>query len=136
MTSPLEISGLRKVVERDLKDAKIAGVSSDRSFACSYNAALQLGHIVLAAAGYRTNSNKPGYHKLTFEAAEAIMGTTAAVAALSAFFEVCRTKRNNLDYNVAYVISESQAIEILARALEYQTLVEDWITNNHPTLAK
>ena len=37
-----EISALRAVVERDLTDAAIAGLSADRRFATAYNAALQL----------------------------------------------------------------------------------------------
>lgn len=131
----MEISALRRVVERDLNDAQVAGVSNDRRFACSYNAALQLGQMALAAAGYRTNSNKAGHHKLTFEAAEAVIGSATA-SVLSAVFEVCRNKRNNLDYSVAGVISDAEAIEIQVRAQEYQTLVENWISHHHQPLAK
>ena len=77
-TSKQEINDLKKVVEREINDASVQAISNDRRFACSYNAALQLAHIVLAAAGYRTNSTKPGHHKSTFEAVALIIGTAEA----------------------------------------------------------
>lgn len=40
-----EISELRKLVQRDLKDAGVSGLSADRIFATAYNAALQLSKI-------------------------------------------------------------------------------------------
>jgi hypothetical protein len=46
-TSRQEIASLLKVVERDIADASIKTVSSDRRFAIAYNAALQLATIAL-----------------------------------------------------------------------------------------
>jgi hypothetical protein len=40
-TSKQELDGLRAVIERDLTDAALAGLSADRRFATAYNAALQ-----------------------------------------------------------------------------------------------
>jgi hypothetical protein len=51
-TNKNEIQNLFKLVDRDLKDAKIKQLSTDRRFATAYNAALQLATIVLHAAGY------------------------------------------------------------------------------------
>ena len=42
-----EISSLFRVIERDLKDSEIEGVSSDRRFAIAYNAALQSATIFM-----------------------------------------------------------------------------------------
>jgi len=39
-TSKKEIENLLALVKRDIKDAKIEGLSSDRKFACAYNAVL------------------------------------------------------------------------------------------------
>ena len=44
-TSREELRDLRAVVERDLKDAAIEALSSDRRFATAYNAVLQLARI-------------------------------------------------------------------------------------------
>jgi hypothetical protein len=40
----VEITQLREIVARDLKDARIRELSIDRRFACLYSAALQLAH--------------------------------------------------------------------------------------------
>lgn len=44
---------LLRVADRDLADAEIPQLSSDRRFATAYNAALQMATIALYAAGFR-----------------------------------------------------------------------------------
>jgi hypothetical protein len=68
-TSKQELDGLRALIERDLTDAALAGLSADRRFATAYNAALQTAKMVIACAGYRVAST-PGHHRLHFEIAE------------------------------------------------------------------
>jgi hypothetical protein len=52
-TSRRELDGLRAIVTRDLQDARVAGLSTDRQFATAYNAVLQLAKMAIACAGYR-----------------------------------------------------------------------------------
>lgn len=47
-TGPAELRDLRDVVKRDLRDAKVSGLSADRRFATAYNAVLQLTKMVIA----------------------------------------------------------------------------------------
>jgi len=54
------------VIERDLHDAGVSGLSADRSFATSYNAALQTAKMAIACAGYRVVG--PGHFKQEIEA--------------------------------------------------------------------
>src|SRR3954451_9394604 len=108
-TSKQELDGLRTVIERDLHDAGIPGLSADRSFATAYNAALQTAKMAIACAGYRVAGQ--GHHQVSFEAAELAVG--ASVSILTAYFELCRRKRNTLDYDVANVVSDTEADELL-----------------------
>lgn len=133
-TSRNEIDNLRKVVERELADAAIPQLSNDRRFACYYNAALQMGHMVLASAGYRTNTNIGGHHAITFEAAELILGPTSTI--LTAYFDVCRRKRNKVDYDTAFIVSDKETDEIAARVPEFHDMVERWISATHPQYKK
>jgi hypothetical protein len=55
-TSAKEVADLLRVVDRDLTDAEIPQLSTDRRFATAYNAALQLATIALCAAGFRATS--------------------------------------------------------------------------------
>ncbi len=127
-TSKQELDALRSIVERDLVDAGLAGLSDDRRFATAYNAALQLAKIAIACAGYRVSGL--GAHQTSFEAAELFMGTS--VSALTLYFETCRRKRNTLDYDAANIISDGEATEILQKAKEFRQEVEAWIAENHP----
>lgn len=50
-SSPEEIAALRALVERDLANAKVAGLADDWRLSIGYNAALQAATAALAAAG-------------------------------------------------------------------------------------
>jgi hypothetical protein len=128
VTSHRELEGLRAVVERDLKDARVFGLSTDRQFATAYNAVLQLAKMAIACAGYRVVG--AGHHRTTFEAIELALG--ARVATLASYFDTCRRKRNILDYDNAHVVTETEAKELLQKADEFHTLIEQWIAHHHP----
>jgi uncharacterized protein (UPF0332 family) len=68
-----------------------------------------------------------------FAAVELAVGPSAA--GLLAYFEACRRKRNQLDYDAANIVSDTEAAEILTKAREFKQEVEDWIAKNHPGLA-
>jgi hypothetical protein len=128
-TSKQEIDALRAVVERDLKDASVAGLSEDRRFATAYNAVLQLASMAIACAGFRVTA-KQGHHENTFLAMELAMGTS--VASFARYFNVCRKKRNLVDYNLANAVSETELDELLEKAAEFKEIVEPWIFKNYP----
>src|SRR5712691_2866982 len=71
-TSRRELDGLRTIVARDLQDARVVGLSTDRQFATAYNAVLQLAKMAIACAGYRVVG--AGHHQTTFEALELAVG--------------------------------------------------------------
>jgi hypothetical protein len=129
-TNRQELDGLRAVVERDLSDAKVPGLSTDRQFATAYNAVLQLAKMAIACAGYRVAGQ--GHHLTTFEAVELAMGRS--IAPLANYFETCRRKRNMLDYDMANVATETEVRELLEKAEQFRVLVEQWITQHHPQL--
>jgi len=126
-TSAREIADLRDIVERDLNDAHVEMISADRRFATAYNAVLQLATMVIACSGYRVTGL--GHHQTTFEAVELAMGPS--IIKLAAYFDVCRRKRNQVDYDFALVASDSELEELLARAAEFRELVEKWIRHHH-----
>ncbi len=127
-TSKRELDDLRAVVERDLADAAISGLSADRRFATAYNAALQTATIAVACAGYRTSGM--GHHQTTFEAAELALG--ASSTAFTVYFDTCRRKRNTVDYDRAHVATETEATEILKQAKDFLQLTEAWVLQNYP----
>ncbi len=71
-TTKEEVENLLQLVRRDIKDARVKGLSNDRKFATAYNAVLQLGMILLYCAGYRTKG--AGSHFTVFQAMKGILG--------------------------------------------------------------
>jgi hypothetical protein len=129
-TSASEVAELLRVVDRDLGDAEIRQLSSDRRFATAYNAALQLATIALYAAGYRASS--AGHHWVTWRALPEIMGPQAQER--PDYFDACRSKRNVADYDRAGIISDVEADEILREARAFKADLIDWLRANHPHL--
>jgi uncharacterized protein (UPF0332 family) len=129
-TSVKEIESLRQLVSRDLADAGLSGLSTDRRFATAYNAVLQLSKMAIACAGYRVTSGAR-HHQKTFEAVKATLGKQSE--RLADYFETCRRKRNLIDYDASEVATETEAEELLLKAQEFQTMVENWIAKHHPT---
>jgi uncharacterized protein (UPF0332 family) len=130
-TSQQELDDLRDVVERDLQDAAIKALSADRRFATAYNAVLQLAKIVIACSGYRVVGS--GHHLTTFEALEIAMGQP--VSALVAYFDTCRRKRNQVDYDCANAATETEAEDLLREAEEFRDLVEQWVRKHYSNYA-
>jgi len=71
-TSRRELDDLLRLAERDLVDASIAGLSTDRRFMIAYEAAVALATIPLYASGFRTEGT--GHHQTTFVALPLVMG--------------------------------------------------------------
>ena len=124
---------MRALVARDLADAKIEGLSADRRFATSYNAALQAANVAIACAGYRVTA-KTGHHKITFYGANLALGPGASKYA--DYFETCRRKRNVIDYTRSHVATETEAKEILNKAKEFYEVVEAWMDSKFPNLKR
>ncbi len=130
-TSKKELDGIRAVIARDLADASVKGVSADRRFATAYNAALQTVKMASACAGYRVSTGA-GHHKISFESLRLAIGKAANPFA--DYFDRCRRKRNVIDYDDAYVATETEAREIVTKAKEFLDMVERWISKNNPSL--
>lgn len=129
-TSKNELDKLRAVIRRDIADASLHGASADRRFATAYNAALQAAKMAIACAGYRVVG--AGHHRISFDVVKLALGKGADT--YSDYFDRCRRKRNVIDYDDAFVATETEATEILKKAKEFAVAVEEWITRNHPSL--
>jgi uncharacterized protein (UPF0332 family) len=129
--SPAEVSALIDVIDRDLGDAALAVLSADRRFATAYNAVLQTARLLIAASGHRLASDA-GHHKTAFEAARHLLGRRDAD--LITYFDLCRRKRNQIDYFYTAVASDTEAQELLEKAKEFRAIALRWIDRTQPGL--
>ena len=120
-TTKQELENLRALATRNLQDAALPGLSTDGKFGMAYNAARTPGTTLL----------KPEADH-TFLALETALGPSSAT--LVGYLDSCRIKRNELSYDAANLIGESDANELVEKAEELRDLVEHWIAQNHPNL--
>jgi len=97
----------------------------------AYDAARTLSLMVVRAAGYRPRSAGAHYH--TFAALEAV---DPAFAALSAYFDSCRIKRNVSEYEFSGGITDTEAQGLLQTVRRFAIDSEEWIKHHHPTLTQ
>lgn len=114
------LKDLLRLIDRDLKDCQIREVSGDRRFATAYGAALNLASYAIRRRGYRV-SGKIGHHRITFEVAGIILGSKSTF--YMDFFDLCRRKRNKVDYDLADVVSESEVEELIEMVKRFQEFV-------------
>jgi hypothetical protein len=130
-SSPEEIASLIAIVERDIANAKVAGLSEDWRFNIAYNAALQAATAALAASGFRAAREQ--HHYRTIQSLALTIGWPGGkVERLDRF----RKKRNITGYESAGVISEGEAREILELAAALRDDVLAWLRRQHPKLLK
>lgn len=126
-----ELEDLRSIVTSSLKDVMSPDLSDDARFVMAYDAARTLSLMVVRAAGYRPRA--VGGHYNTFLALEAVDKVFAPV---SAYFDGCRIKRNECEYDFAGGISETDADGSLQATRKFGVTVEEWLRNRHPDLAQ
>lgn len=131
-TSRDEINSLLAIVDRDLKDASVAGVSEDRRFEAAFSAARTAATIALRASGYRT-STQAGHHVKTIESLEL---TINADSKLIQRMKTLSKKRNATSYDSAGNVS-AQELELAIRtATELRNTILAWLAKAHPELLR
>jgi len=128
-TSPEEITNLLAISDRDLAACQVEQLPTDWRFAIAYNAGLQAATAALAAAGYRAARDNHHYRVI-----QSLEFTTAPGTKLIATFDGFRKKRNVSSYDVAGVVSDKEADEMLKLATTLRADVEKWIRATRPEL--
>lgn len=116
-----EILEAIKRAERDLKTAKIIMAEDwDWGFAVAYNAVLQASRAYIFSQGYRPGSSQG--HKNTFAFMAEAMGKE--YDDLITYFDRMRNKRNQAVYDVAGLITETEARNLFKQATEFVALIK------------
>jgi len=126
-SSRREIQDLFGIIDRDLQECLLEGLSSDWKLNIAYNAALKAATAALAAAGYRA-STESHHHRVIMSLELTIGWTTDTVDLLDKF----RKKRNISDYNRAGTVTEKEANEMFSLAEKLRSDVIKWIKKDHP----
>lgn len=107
--------------EKDLRTARMVMAGDwDWGFAIAYNAVLQASRAFMFAHGYRPASHEG--HKNTFAFMRVAMGKQ--YEDLITYFDRVRNKRNQAMYDVAGMISETEAKNLFKMAVDFVALVK------------
>lgn len=107
--------------ERDLKTARsVMAGDWDWGFAIAYNAVLQASRAFMFSEGYRPASREG--HKNTFAFMRVAMGKS--YEDMITYFDRVRNKRNQAMYDVAGMISETEAKNLFRMAVDFVALVK------------
>jgi hypothetical protein len=124
-----EITDLFAVVDRDLRDAAIPRLSADWRLGITYNAALQLATLALAAEGYRPGRERP--HERAILSLRETVGIGAETVDL---LDAIRRKRNQINYEHAGTTSGGEAAEVYEVVTRLRGEVVRWLKKEHPAL--
>ncbi len=128
-TSADEVADLLGVIERDLRDASVDGLSADWRMNIAYNAALQVATLALAAEGYRAERQRA--HERTIQS---LRHTIGAAPGLIDTLDGVRRKRNLNSYERSDTASSSEADEVYQLAVDLRGRLMTWLEENHPEL--
>lgn len=118
--SEREVREALKRAERDLKAARtMMGEDWDWGFAIAYDAAFQASRAFMFAQGYRPASAES--HKNTFAFMRLAMGKECET--LLRYFDRMRRKRHRAIYDVAGLITETEAKNLFAKAEQFVALI-------------
>lgn len=129
-TSRQETTNLFAIVERDLSDAASTQLSADWRFGIAYNAALKLCTILLFAQGYRPEKSLA--HFRTIQSLPLILGESKKADA--DYLDMCRIKRNTVEYDMAGAATPADAEELIGVARELLADVRAWLASHRPEL--
>ena len=126
-TSQEELDGLFSIVERELRDSQIMGVSADGRFNHAYRASLTLATILLYKSGYMPARGQ-SHHLRTISAIPEILGAGSKDDA--EYLEKCRVKRNASEYDSANEASDGEANELIEFAKQLEKTVRERLKGN------
>ena len=127
-TSREEIRNLFGIIDRDLQDCAVPGLSADARLERAYNAALQCATVALFASGYRAASRDNHYKVI--ESLEMTLQDKEIKERLDRF----RAKRNKLNYEMAGAVSDREVEEMVGLARELRPRLRTWLERHYPEL--
>lgn len=126
-----ETRKLLQVVDRDLHDSGVSGLSDDARFHSAYNAALTICRIALAASGYAVPKGG-NQHYYTVESLPLTLGSE--FKPIRDYLDQCRRRRNAGFYEQVGIASKDDADELRSAAIRLRKSLVEWLRASHPNL--
>ena len=127
-----EVRSLLGIVDRELADAAVAGLSDDGRFTHAYEAALLLCKLALYARGFELAKREKGHHSLWINSLEFTLGPAHKPTL------IYLSKSSNLGHQSLYdhagVVQKQDADDLLHTARQLRADVLNWLRSQHSAL--
>ncbi|MBR8242181.1 DNA-binding protein [Burkholderia multivorans] len=129
-----QVMRLLAAAERNLTDARLAGLSNENRFDAAYKAIMQLAMLALHANGFRPLTSRPGHHQTAIQTLSQTIGLPVGRMIV---LDALRKQRNLSDYS-GDVVPMSAVDECFDSAAALMADVKAWLVANKPqwTLAQ
>src|SRR5437868_2631189 len=127
-----EVRNLLGVVDRELADASVAGLSDDGRFTHAYDAALLLCKLALHASGFEVQKRATGHHALWINSLEFTLGE-GHKETLIHLSKSSRLRHTSL-YDRAGVVQKEDADDLVEAVRQLRVDVLNWLHAHYPTL--
>ena len=127
-----EVRNLLGVVDRELTDAGVAGLSDDGRFTHAYDAALLLCKLALHISGFEVQKRATGHHALWINSLEFTLGG-AHKQTLIHLSKSSKLRHTGL-YEHAGVAQTQDADDLLEAARQLRADVLNWLRSQYPSL--
>jgi hypothetical protein len=129
-TTPGGVQRLLASAERNLADARLAGLSADNRFDAAYKTIMQCAMIGLWAKGFRTSTSQPGHHQTALQSLPKTLGLAADTVIV---LDALRKQRNLNDYE-GDPVTDAAIAECLAQAEALIAHTRQWLAGHRPDL--
>ena len=124
------VSRLLASAERNLVDARLAGLSADNRFDAAYKTIMQCAMVGLWANGFRTASSQPGHHQTAIQSLPKTLGLEQDTVIV---LDALRKQRNLNDYE-GDPVTEAAVRECLSQAENLIAHTRQWLQANRSDL--
>lgn len=126
-----EVRSLLGVVDREIADANVAGLSEEGRFTHAYEAALLLCKLALHASGFMLQKGK-GHQSIWINSLEFTLGKEQKDTLIH-LSQSSHLRHTSL-YDQTGVVQEQDADDLLETAQRLRSDVLDWLRSRHPKL--
>jgi hypothetical protein len=127
-----EVRNLLGVVDRELTDASVVGLSNDGRFTHAYDAALLLCKLALHASGFEVRKRAAGHHALWINSLEFTLGQ-GQKATLIHLSKSSKLRHTSL-YDRSGAVQKQDADDLLEAARQLRADVLNWLGSQHSAL--
>jgi len=127
-----EVRNLLGIVDRELADASLPGLSDDGRFTHAYDGALLLCKLALHASGFEVQKRAPGHHALWINSLEFTLGETCKQTMIH-LSKSSKLRHTSL-YDHAGVVQKQDADDLLETARQLRADVLNWLRSQHSNL--